>query len=239
VQRYGKLSIVIPVYNEAATLGRLLEKVAAVKVPLDKEIIIVDDGSTDRSGEIARTFAACHAGTTVVAKTNGGKGSAVRLGLKCATGDILLIQDADLEYDPGDYPALLAPILSGTSTAVFGTRRHAPRGRLRERNPVLFMLHLIGNDALSLLTSVLYGRRITDMETCYKLFTRDIYRTLGLEADGFDIEPEIAAKILRAAIPIVEVPIRYYSRDFSEGKKITWVDGVKAAIALVKWRLLP
>ena len=235
---YKKLSIIIPIYNEEATIEALLKKVISVKIPLKKEILCVDDGSTDRSAEIVKRVITRHKGQdlTYIHKENGGKGSAVRLGLQRATGDIFIIQDADLEYDPEDYNKVLVPILEEGAQVVYGSRYMSQQGHLKENNHLTYKIHLLGNNVLSLVTSMLYGHKITDMETCYKMFTRDVYESFTLTSDDFSIEPEITSKMLKSGYYIMEVPISYYSRDFSEGKKITWRDGVKALGSLLKWR---
>jgi glycosyltransferase involved in cell wall biosynthesis len=231
-----KLSIIIPVYNEEKTLSKLLDKVLAVKLPISREIILVDDGSTDGSSKIIRSYVKKHSFIKSFHKRNGGKGSAIRCGFSKATGDIFIIQDADLEYNPNDYNKLLPLILDGSTEIVYGSRYLSPKGHLKEHNHMTFKIHKLGNNFLSLLTSILYGRHLTDMETCYKMFTRKAYSKINLKSDGFEIEPEITAKLLRSGFNISEVPIDYFSRDFSEGKKITWKDGIKAALYLIKYR---
>ena len=231
---YRKLSIIMPVFNEEKTVQQILKKVMDVKIPLEKEILCIDDGSTDSSSEKIKQFS----NVKYFYKDNGGKGSAVRLGLKKATGDIFIIQDADLEYDPEDYNNMLRPILRGDVPVVYGSRYLSEIGKLKENNHLTFKIHLFGNRLLSLITSILYGRRITDMETCYKMFTREVYDNLVLRADDFSIEPEITAKIIKKGNPIKEVSINYFSRDYQEGKKITWRDGVKALYSLIKWRFM-
>ncbi len=234
-----KLSIIIPVYNEEASIEKIITKVISVKIPLAKEIICIDDGSTDNSGQIIkRLISASNAQADIkyYCKNNGGKGSAIMAGFEKATGDAFIIQDADLEYDPADYNSLLGPILEGENKVVYGTRYHSAYGHLKENNHHTFIIHKFGNRMLSILTSALYLNKITDMETCYKLFTRDVYDKLHLKSNDFSIEAEITAKILKLGYKIKEVPIHYYSRDFNEGKKITWKDGIKAAISLFKFR---
>ncbi|MGV8150737.1 MAG: glycosyltransferase family 2 protein [Candidatus Woesearchaeota archaeon] len=233
-----KLSIIIPVYNEEKTLAIILNKVLSVKLPsnIEKEIIIVNDGSKDKSESIIKLFVKKYPQIKYFYKKNGGKGSAIRLGLKKSIGDILVIQDADLEYDPQDFKRMIKPIISGQADVVYGSRYLSPKGHLKENNHTTFQLHWIGNTFLSLMTSILYFKYITDMETCYKMFTREVYSKLNLTSNTFDIEPEITAKILKNKHRIVEISIKYFSRDFSEGKKITWRDGIKALFSLIKWR---
>jgi len=240
-----KLSIIIPVYNEERTLLELLRKVEAVTLPkvdnrpISREIILVDDCSTDGTPEILSQLAKKKKYTVIHHKKNGGKGRALRSGFKIATGDILLIQDADLEYDPADYPALIEPILSRRSKVVYGSRFKSKKGKLKENRHLTYVVHLLGNWGLTLITNILFFTRLTDMETCYKVFTKEVLKKVGkLRAQRFDFEPELTAKILKRGFKITEVPVRYYSRDFSEGKKITWRDGVKAAFFLLKYRFV-
>ncbi|MDO8480277.1 MAG: glycosyltransferase family 2 protein [Nanoarchaeota archaeon] len=222
-----KLSIVIPAYNEKKTILKVLQVVKKQPVlGLEKEIIVVDDGSTDGTRDLLKKV---NGVTVIFHEKNQGKGAALRTGLKQATGDIFLIQDADLEYDPADYPKLLKPILDGKTNVVYGSR-------FLKTHHARYQLFYLGNKFLSLLTTVLYGQRITDMETCYKMFTREVLEKLDLRARRFEFEPEITAKILKAGFKIMEVPISYECRPFHEGKKITWKDGVKAALYLIKYR---
>lgn len=233
-----KLSIIIPVYNEERTIEPILKKVVDVKLPIKKEIVLVNDGSKDNSKKLIEDFIKKNKDVDIklIDKANGGKGSAIRLGFKSATGDIFIIQDADLEYDPQDYSIMLPPILNNECKVVYGSRYKSEFGHLKENNHMVFRIHKLGNNMLSWLTSALYLQRITDMETCYKMFTKEVYQGLNLVSDKFDIEPEITSKILKGGHKVKEVPIHYYSRDFSEGKKITWKDGVKAVFTLLKWR---
>jgi glycosyltransferase involved in cell wall biosynthesis len=228
-----KLSIVIPMYNEEPFIAEVLDRV--VSVPLDgveKEIVVVDDGSTDASLTIAQQFAAGRAGVCVhAAPINLGKGAAVRIGLRHATGDIVLVQDADLELDPAEYPRLLAPLQANGTKVVYGSRfKHRPAG--------VSGLYLWGNRLLVWVTNVLYGARLTDMETCYKLLAAEVVEKLRLRCVGFDIEPEITAKVLKAGYRIVEVPISYAPRSSEEGKKLSWRDGLDALYTLFKCRFL-
>ncbi|MBN2454539.1 glycosyltransferase family 2 protein [Candidatus Woesearchaeota archaeon] len=222
-----KLSIIMPAYNEEKNILGILKKVERVKLHFTKEIIIVDDGSKDRTREILKKIRKKQIKIFFHEK-NRGKGAAIRTGISKASGDVILIQDADDEYDPNEYPKLLAPILKG-ATVVYGSRftgRHHPRYRF----------YYLGNKILTLLTNFLYASRITDMETCYKVFRRDALNGVVLRAKRFDFEPEITAKLLKNSHNIVEVPISYRSRSFKEGKKITWKDGIKAMFYLVKYR---
>ncbi|MCF7861667.1 glycosyltransferase family 2 protein [Candidatus Woesearchaeota archaeon] len=229
------LSIIIPVYNEKENLLKILCKVEESDVlGLQKEIVLVDDCSTDGTRELLKKLK--H--KVILHRKNGGKGRALRTGFKHARGDIILIQDADLEYDPVDYPKLLKPILDKKTNIVYGTRFYSQKGHLKENRHMTYRLHFFGNYILTLLTNILYNSNITDMETCYKVFTKNALLSIPkLKARRFDFEPEITSKFLKNGSKIIEVPIKYYSRDFSEGKKITWKDGVKAAYYLIYYRL--
>lgn len=215
-----KLSVLIPVYNEEASVEQLIARVKAV--PVDKEIIVVDDHSQDRTLEVLKRIP----GIKVFAhSTNQGKGAAIRTALKHATGDVVVIQDADLEYDPADYPTLLAPFADPHVDAVYGSRF---RGRGR-----FLLLSRLANYFLTFWTDILFGGRITDMETCYKVVRRPLFQSLELTANRFEIEPEITVKLLRKRARIVERPIRYNAR--TEGKKIGPRDGIMACWYLLKW----
>jgi glycosyltransferase involved in cell wall biosynthesis len=228
-RRYRRLSVLVPVYNERTTVGEVLRRVRQAQIPLEMEVIVVDDGSTDGTDAVLKAISDS---TIRVIKhtTNMGKGAALRTAMASASGDLVLIQDADLEYDPGDWPALLAPVLSGKAEVVYGSRFTGPR-----RN--MFPSHWIGNRFLTLVTNVLYRSTLSDMETCYKLFTRDALHGIEIQSRGFDVEPELTAKILRKGIRIYEVPVSYAGREVSEGKKIRWQDGFKALAALLKYRI--
>ena len=225
-----KLSVIVPIYNERTTVVEVLRRMRAVELPdgIDREIIMVDDGSTDGTRDVLRQLEDSTV-RVILHATNRGKGAAVRTGLAVASGDYVLIQDADLEYDPEDWPKLIAPVQRGRARAVYGSRFTG------ERRNMLF-LHWVGNRMLSLVTNVLYNTTLSDMETCYKLVDRSLLLELGLRSDRFDIEPEITAKILKRRIRIYEVPISYTGREFDEGKKITWRDGFAALWALAKFR---
>jgi glycosyltransferase involved in cell wall biosynthesis len=228
------LSVLMPVYNEAGTIREILRQVeAADAAGLRKELIVVDDGSTDGTREILEALRREGGQTRFLFHgVNRGKGAALRTGLAEATGDIVLIQDADLEYDPREYPELLAPILSGRADVVYGSRL---RGGKPARD--FSLLYLWGNKLVTLTTNLLYGSALTDMETCYKLFRAEVLRGVTIRADRFDFEPEITAKVLRRGVRIVEVPISYFGRDKAEGKKLSWRDGVAALWTLLKYRL--
>ncbi len=227
-----KLTIVMPVFNEANTIRTILKRVQDVKLPVKKEIIIVDDFSTDGTRGILKRLK----GVRVLYHTrNRGKGAAIRTGLEHATGDIITIQDADLEYDPRDYAVLLEPILAGRAKVVYGSRF---KGHLLSRETLTIPTHYIGNRSLSLVTTLLYGQWVSDMETCYKMFTREVLNKLHLTAERFDFEPEITAKILKLGHRIHEIPIHFHPRDWKHGKKINWRDGIKALYCLVKYRIM-
>ncbi len=226
------LSVLMPVYNEAATLPEILERVLKAPVNLDVEVVCVDDGSSDASVEVLRTFAAGDDRVRVVChETNRGKGAAVRTAVEHMSGDLAIIQDADLEYDPDDYPRVLGPILDGNADVVYGSRFAGGA----ERRVLLFW-HSVGNRVLTALANILNDLNLTDMETCYKAFRGDILRRLRLTASDFRIEPEITTRLARAGVRIYEVPIAYHGRTYAEGKKIRWTDGVLAIGALVKYR---
>jgi glycosyltransferase involved in cell wall biosynthesis len=224
-----KLSIVIPVYNERNTIKEILRRVKQVDLgDLEREIIIVDDNSQDGTRNIL-AMEEDSITRVIYHPQNRGKGAAVRSGYKAATGDLIVVQDADLEYDPEDFPKLLEPILKGKAQVVYGSRFTGPRKNM------LFW-HYVGNRFLALTTNVLFNTTLSDMETCYKLMTREVLDSLDLKSDHFDIEPEITAKILKQRIRIFEVPISYAGREMEEGKKITWRDGLPALWTLIKYR---
>ena len=232
-----KLTIIIPVYNEENTIVEVIKRVNVVSLPnrIIREIIVVDDASNDSSKLKVESLKQKNLRLFVHHK-NRGKGAAIRTGLKHATGDILLIQDADLEYSPDDYSRLLAPILAGNTEVVYGTRLKDLQFGLIGRSKTPFATHYLGNRFLSIITSILYGTLVTDMETCYKAMTRKVYKSLKLKSNRFEIEPEITAKILKAGYKIHEVPIKVSPRGYNEGKKITWKDGFIALWTLIKYR---
>jgi glycosyltransferase involved in cell wall biosynthesis len=227
-----RLSIIVPVYNEKTTLPEIMRRVRDAELPdgIEREIIVVDDGSTDGSCDRLKQFTNSNV-HVIRHDRNRGKGSAVRTGLTSATGDYVLIQDADLEYDPKDWLGLLNPVIQGKARVVYGSRFTG------ERWNMLF-LRWVGNRFLSLLTNVLYDTTISDMETCYKLIDRELMQQLGLQSERFDLEPEITAKILKRKIRIYEVPVSCAGREYAEGKKFTWHDGLRAIGALVKYRFI-
>lgn len=240
-----KLSVIMPVYNESKTIAEIVRRVRAVRlavlvgygpnngtiVEFEREIVIVDDGSTDGTREVLRTLGSVPGVVIVLHEHNQGKGAAVRSGLQRASGDIVVIQDADLEYDPRDYPALLKPIAEGRAQVVYGSRfRGGP-------TKAMFFWHMIGNNFLTLVTNILYNTILSDMETGYKAFTREVATQLDLRAPGWGFDPEITAQILKRGHRIYEVPISYTGREFEEGKKISWRDGLTVLWTLLKCRL--
>lgn len=223
-----KLSVIIPAYNEKSVIRELIDKVK--NVPLEKEIIVVDDFSLDGTREILKSINDERV-KVLYHNKNEGKGACVRTGLKYATGDLVIIQDADLEYNPGDYPKLIKPILDKEASVVYGSRfLGSPRNSFG-------FLQFVANKFLTALTNFLYGARLTDMETCFKVFPIDLVRDLKIESNGFDLEVELTAKVLRRRISISEVPIFFKRRGYREGKKIAPRDGLVAIFKLLKYRL--
>jgi len=227
-----RISVLMPVYNEAAHVTKAIERVRAV--PLDIEIICVDDGSTDGTREILRHLEEHGViDRLILQPKNMGKGAAVRAAIQAATGDVMVIQDADLEYDPSEYPRLLEPILDGRADAVFGSRF------LGGPHRVLYFWHRVGNGLLTLLSNMLTDLNLSDMETCYKMVRSDLMKTLPLVSNRFGIEPELTARLAQAGARIYEVPISYSGRTYAEGKKIGWKDGVAALWHIFRYNLLP
>jgi len=226
--RFSLLSVIVPVFNERSTVAEVIRRIRAADIKVDIEVIVVDDGSSDGTDKV---LAAMGDSTIRVIDhgTNRGKGAAIRTGLAVARGDLVLIQDADLEYDPVDWPKLLEPILRRKAQVVYGSRFTGERKNM-------LPLHWLGNRFLSLVTNLLYSSTLSDMETCYKLFDRRVLEGITIQSDRFDFEPEITAKVLRRGYRIYEVPISYAGREPDEGKKITWRDGFGALKALVKYR---
>jgi glycosyltransferase involved in cell wall biosynthesis len=230
LKSYHKLSVIVPVFDERNTVVEIVRRMRAVDIPLDREIVLVDDGSTDGTRDVLQQLTDSTV-RVVHHPSNRGKGASVRTGLEQVTGDLVLIQDADLEYDPEDWSKLLRPVLRGKAQVVYGSRFTGER-----RNMLFF--HWVGNRFLSLVTNVLYNTTLSDMETCYKLFDRRVISSLRLQASRFEFEPEVTAKVLRRGIRIYEVPISYAGRELHEGKKITWRDGLVAFWTLVKYRFV-
>ena len=225
---YQTLTVLVPVYNERSTIGEVIRRIRSVEVPLEVEIVVVNDGSSDGTDKVLATLE----DSTVRVfnhSVNQGKGAALRTGLQAATGDLVIIQDADLEYDPEDWIKLLDPIMKHKAFVVYGSRFTGERKNM-------LLLHWIGNRFLSLVTNVLYATTLSDMETCYKCFDRRVIEPVHIVSNRFDFEPEITAKVLRQGFRIYEVPISYAGREFDEGKKITWKDGFAALKALIKFR---
>src|SRR3954469_9372663 len=225
-----KVSFLIPAYNEAATIGSVIDRIEHLDI--EHEIVVVDDGSTDQTGAIVAGRADGDARIVLSRKTNAGKGSALRDGIPRCTGDIVVIQDPDMEYDPADVPELIEPILRGVADVVYGS----PLAGGRPQRAYLFW-HLLGNRFLSLLTNVLFNTTLSDMETGYKAFRIDVLRSLDLRENRFGIEPEITAKICKRKLRIYELPISYYGRTVEEGKKISWRDGFRAVWVLLRVRV--
>jgi glycosyltransferase involved in cell wall biosynthesis len=226
------LSVVIPCYNEIATLERVVEAVRQSPVPR-KEIILVDDGSTDGTRELIRTKLADRVDRVVLHERNQGKGAALRTGFAAATGDVVVVQDADLEYDPAEYPKLLRPFVEKGADVVFGSRFIGG-----ESHRVLYYWHYVGNRLLTTLSNVFTNLNLTDMEVCYKLFRREILQRITVEEERFGFEPEITAKVARLRCCIYEVGISYAGRTYAEGKKIGWRDGLRALWCIVKYNVL-
>ncbi|GAM11410.1 undecaprenyl-phosphate mannosyltransferase [Geobacter sp. OR-1] len=225
------LSVIIPVYNERSTIAEIVRRVD--EVPVEKELIIVDDCSTDGTADIIRGLAAKYSSLNYVRhEVNKGKGAAIRTGIRHVQGDMFIIQDADLEYDPVEYPKLIKPILDGKADVVFGSRFVGG-----EEHRVLYFWHSLGNRFLTLLSNMFTNLNLTDMETCYKVFRTEIIKGISLEQDRFGFEPEVTAKVARTGCRIYEVGISYSGRTYAEGKKIGWKDGVKAIWCIVKYGL--
>ena len=228
---YAKLSVIVPAFNERNTIAESIRRVRDVQLPIEHEIIIVDDGSTDGTRDILRQLEDSTV-RVIYQPQNGGKGSALRAGFDEASGDLIVCHDADLEYDPRDWVVMLRPLLEGDANIVYGSRFTG------ERRNMMFW-HWVGNRFLSLVTNVLYNTTVSDMETCYKMMDATVLKSLKLRANKFDIEPEVTAKLLRAGHRIYEVPIRYAGREVDEGKKISWRDGIPALWTLLWLRFVP
>jgi glycosyltransferase involved in cell wall biosynthesis len=223
------ISIVVPVFNEARTVAEVIQRLIAIDLPAPREILVVNDGSTDGTREVLDQIVERPEVRIIHAEKNAGKGSAIRIGFARASGTIVAIQDADLELDPAQIADLVSPILQGRTQVVYGSRFLAGR-------PDAPFISILANEILTGVTNLLFGGRLTDMETCYKVMTREIAQSLELESNRFDIEPEITAKLLRAGHAILELPIRFEPRSRAQGKKIGWRDGVRAIQVLLKYR---
>jgi glycosyltransferase involved in cell wall biosynthesis len=229
----SSISVLIPVYNEEGTIEELLRRVQAVQLPLSKEIVVVDDGSSDGTVAAIERFRAANPECDLnfhQHPQNRGKGAGVRTALGLARGDVVVVQDGDLEYDPQDLPQLLVPLLEGRADAVFGSRF------LGGPHRVLYFWHMVGNKSLTLLSNMLTNLNLTDMEVCYKAMFRDVALSLDLESERFGIEPEITAKLARGGWRLYEVPVSYAGRTYEEGKKITWKDGAAALYHITRYR---
>jgi len=224
-----KLSVIMPVYNEERTIQEIVKRV--LEVPLEKELVIVDDCSTDRTSELLKVYANKAEIKVLRHEKNQGKGAAIRTGIQAATGDIIVIQDADLEYDPAEYPILVKPIIEGRADVVYGSR-------FLGLHRVFLYDHYLGNKFLTFLTNLLYNTMLTDMETCYKVFRAEVLKGITIKSHRFNFEPEITAKVFKKKLRVYEMPISYYGRDYSEGKKIGLRDVLPAIWAILKYRVV-
>lgn len=232
-----KISVIIPAYNEEKTIAALIQRVEAVPLQgIKKEIIVVDDASTDRTSDVLKNIKNIHA---IRHSKNAGKGAALSSGIKAATGDIVIFQDADLEYQPEDYPVVIQPLIDGRCDAVMGSRFLHERPVFWGARKSPYLNHYIGNLVIVSVTNFLYGKRFTDYEGCYKAFTRSILLDTAIHATGFEFDNELICKLLRKGVRIGEVPIQYKPRTYAQGKKITWRHGMVILWTILKWRFLP
>lgn len=238
MNQFKKVTIIIPAYNEESTISLILEKVKQAPLPanLDREIIVVDDGSKDKTRERVVAIPGIQ---IYFHQKSMGKGAAIKTGLQRASGDIILIQDADLEYDPQDYPVILQPIITGLADLVVGSRFLCQRPKFFTKNGDPFFSHFVGNLIIIALTNLLYGQKITDYEGGYKVFLASLAHAIPVRANGFEFENELICKAIRRRVSIVEVPIRYKPRLYSQGKKIRWWDGFIILWTIGKWRFMP
>jgi len=242
------LSIIIPAYNEEPTIRQLLQKVVDARLDpkkASKQIIIIDDGSKDKTASLVSRFIKANpkANMKLIRKPNGGKGSAIRVGIQHATGDIIIIQDADLEYDPEDYAGLIEPILRGRAKVVYGSRYYLPEQRMevwskhkRQHGGASYLSFVLGGRLITWATNILYGTKLTDEPTCYKVFDADVLKRIKLNCTGFEFCPEVTAKVIKQGLRIVEMPIAFYPRTVTEGKKIKWTDGFEGIWTLIRYR---
>lgn len=226
-----KISVIIPIYNEVQTIKKILEKISSQE-QYEKEIIIIDDFSTDGSRELLKNEIIKKVDKIIFNEKNFGKGYSVRKGIEASSGDIILIQDADLEYDPSDYKVLLNPIINNDADVVYGSRFIGS-----EEKRVLYFWHTVGNKFLTILSNMFTNLNLTDMEVCYKVFKSDVIKKIKLEENRFGFEPEVTAKIAKMDLKIFEVGVKYYGRKYSDGKKITWKDGISALKCIIKYSI--
>jgi len=227
-----KLSVIVPVYNEHRTIDLILDKVRKAPLAAEREIVVVDGCSIDGTRERLAAQEAAHSDTRVIYQPRrNGRGGALKEGIAAATGDVVLFQDADLELDPADYPALLAPILDGSARVVFGSR-------FLEGRPIMTPLQYLGNRVVTEAVNLLYGARLTDVETCYQVFPREVFQGMRIRANDFAFTVELTVKLLKAGHKILEIPIRYVPRGRSEGKKVRWADGFASLYTLIKYRFM-